>query len=651
MKPTFVLGPDPLLKGDDGSKRMRPATLFLKEGVLVTEEPTHFMQALHFREHMDRRRLAAGRPVFSEEEWGEELCAAVLLYFHDGWLDLPVRRNPVPLLLRADAWLQSKRCPKNRIRFPSVNHPELLEAIRSQGGLWRVTPRPRDRKEMVDHIRRSQVSLGLTPIYRHNPHSGTRLLTCGAFAGLADLVDDALAAHLVEVAEYLELTNRDGEPEVALWPVADGNARDLLVETDWKTMEAPAVREAHQRVVEAFREETPPALRRDEPREESWVKELFSALVLEPEGVVVELRERELGPEFIYQVRWLPGATFKGVGCVLDSILGEEDNPEAAGYRDETAIEVIKNVAREFGDLEFINIGRIVNRLRGERPGKGRRDVFLVEFKRRGHPQPELRVIRFQRHGIREHLQEGEELLDAIFLAQDYTEYILNRRLGCRQLGMNLPRQFNMHQIPEPQPEETSGGDRRLIWATYFERDFIHGTPSPEIPGTKLGNRDYALAVAGLLGAAAAVNLIVGRVWAESEEIAFDQGNEVLREHPDTHLPEDLIFCHHAGSFGNYRTPLKDIAAQYAGPVVNRAHDVIPYQREFADSYLKAFQERFTAIQRNYREDRESFDLLFKKLGRDPNGCFGERWDQVLKRLDQSDPEEITEEIRRHIRV
>lgn len=650
MEWTFVLGPDPIATGEAEAGRTRPATLFLNRGMLVTLPGTHFTQALAFREHLDEERRRTGQRSLTDEQWAAEEQDAVALYFHGGYLELPTTRALLTHVLQADAILQ-QHFPKNRIRFLSVSNPEFLDAIRRQGGLWRVTPRPQRKQEMSEHIRRSRNAIGLEPIYYYNPHLGTRHLTCGTFAGLGRLEDGPLAQHLGEVRGYLELLNRQGEPELVLWPAPAAETRRLILETDWRRLDPAVRRAAYERVREVFIGETPWLLRRDDEGEQSWVTELYCALVREPEVAVQQQRERELGPEFIYQVRWLPGATFKRGECVLDSILDATDNPEVAELRDEVAIKVIKNVAREFGDLEYVNIGRIVNPLRGTGPVEGRREVFLLEFKRVGTREPELRVIRFQKYDIRYHLEHGVQLLDAILRAEDYAEYIYDRRLGCRQLGMNLPWRFTRHHIPEEQPPESRSDDPRQVWATYFERDFIRGTPLPELDETRLGRWDYAEAVAGLLGQAAAVNLIVGRVVHQGRKIAFDQGNEVLLGDDPDAPPTGLVFCHHEGSFGDYHTPLREFAEQYAEPVNRRAHLVFPHQRRFAETYLRAFHERFAEIQQEYRAERYSFNRLFASLGRDPNGSFGKRWDEVLQRLDRTDPDTITREIRRHIRV
>ena len=50
-----------------------------------------------------------------------------------------------------------------------------------------------------------------------------------------------------------------------------------------------------------------------------------------------------------------------------------------------------------------------------------------------------MKIIRVLKWGIREHLDEGKDLLQAIIESEEYVEYTLDRRLGCRQLASHAP--------------------------------------------------------------------------------------------------------------------------------------------------------------------------------------------------------------------
>ena len=96
------------------------------------------------------------------------------------------------------------------------------------------------------------------------------------------------------------------------------------------------------------------------------------------------------------------------------------------------------------------NLGSVPESLSLDRPQKeGRRVVFLAEFRVRSEPQPVKRFIRLQKWGTWEHLDEGKDLLQSIRESDEYTDYCLDRRLGCRQLGMNLPV-TRVHKVGAP---------------------------------------------------------------------------------------------------------------------------------------------------------------------------------------------------------
>ncbi|HPC58372.1 MAG TPA: hypothetical protein PK689_05170, partial [Kiritimatiellia bacterium] len=72
---------------------------------------------------------------------------------------------------------------------------------------------------------------------------------------------------------------------------------------------------------------------------------------------------------------------------------------------------------------------------------------------------------------------------------------------------------------------------------------------------------------------------------------------------------------------------------------------------EFAERYLAALRDKFVHIQEDYRKRRRAFDTLFKHAAYDPNGSFAFRWECVLRRLDQTNPDSLIAAIRSHIRV
>ena len=120
-----------------------------------------------------------------------------------------------------------------------------------------------------------------------------------------------------------------------------------------------------------------------------------------PESAVVS-REVHLGlsAEFYLQIEWLPGARIEKNEVILDPLYDEPCDEGTFPACDPKVRGFILNFVREYDDLEYINIGRIVERLSlSDRRRGGRRDVYVVEMKERGRPREEVKVVRMQKWG------------------------------------------------------------------------------------------------------------------------------------------------------------------------------------------------------------------------------------------------------------
>jgi hypothetical protein len=188
----------------------------------------------------------------------------------------------------------------------------------------------------------------------------------------------------------------------------------------------------------------------------------------------------------------------------------------------------------------------------------------------------------------------------------------------------------------------------------YFERDYLPGIATNKVPDRKLADPRYALALARLLGRAAAPNIVVGRtrnpvVPDMLGDVLFDDGDEIIVEGANG-LPRDLVLVDHSGAFADWRTAsMLAFAKGYAHPV-NRRLDRVPDPKAFAETYLIAFSEECARLQSDYDRRRAAFDRLFKHLPYS-EGSFACRWEHVLSRLQATDHEALVQAIRRHITV
>jgi hypothetical protein len=605
------------------------------------------------------------RPSKRQIDW--QAGESVDLVFEPGKLVLirpEIER--LDLAFQVDELLQEHwGVPKYRIRFGGTHDPRVRQALRERGELWRMVSPPSDPESVRKTIAQSRLSLGGPALYFYNPQSGTRWITCAEFDRLEQLDDAALAAQLDELREHCVERNRQGHPEIAFFGAeALRFGAPAFGGPPFRGQDAGALRQRYRELQDRFAEATPAPLRRDDIEVNLWREEMFSAIATVPGRNRVEGSLVHPSLESLLKIRWLPGGRFEHGEFIFESFLPppdkKPDDPELLPFWDPLARGFITNFIREYGNLEYLNLGRVeaATDSAGKRPG--RRGVFLAELKVRGESQPHVLFLRLQRWGIRERLEEKDEsggpardLVQAILDTEEYLDYTLDRRLGCLQFGMRLPARVHTRRMTEAYQGDRRECKNRRFPIIYFERDCLPGIPSNRISQRKLNDPRYALALARLLGRAAAPNLIVGRTLEPLNEREpgvplFDNGDEIVMEGADW-LPQDIVLVDHSGAFADWRSSsLLPFAQSYAAPVNTRS-ELVAEPQAFAEEYLKAFQNEVQRIRDDYARRRNAFDGLFKHVPYDDQGSFACRWERILKRLVDTDIQALMLEIRRHI--
>jgi len=653
--PIEILGKHPFARDAQGSLISRIGTLFLHRPALVTLPGIHATQRLEYAAHLNRIRQSTGLPPLTPgEEMAEWEDSVDLIMEQDRILIRPDPGN-MRRAFDADEILQGL-VSKRQIKFLYAMNEKVRQAVRQRGECWRISPLPRSQEEMKAMIREARIAIGCGAIYFYNMMTGTRYLTCSEFARLGALGTEELALQLQEIRDFSGRRNRRHYSEVDFFATklkfghADFAADDYLL----LALEPAQLKARYAELLRRFVAAVPPALLEDDLEDAEWRRRLVSALVSQREETVSDDVLHGLSTEFYLRIEWLPGGRIEDGELIFDSIFEEaERHPEDSELRalcDERAKGFIFNFIREFGDVEYVNIGRVVGSLSAARPmASSRRRVYIAEIMYRGAGKPAVRIVRLQKWGVSEHLDEGKDLLRSILEAEEYTEYILDRRLGCRQLGMNLAVRTSMRKLAEKYQGRRREFLGQIIWSAYFERDYIHGVATDKIPSSRYESPEYALRLGLLLGRAAAPNIIVGRANVDGTHALFDDGDEVVAEDPRG-MPADIIVADHTGTFSDYLSPLQTFAADYARPVTSRA-SLLPDPTAFAKVYLDAFLTRYLHIQLEYRKRRRGFDTLFKHRQRDVHGSFAFRWEKVLERLDSTDGNALVAAIAEQIRL
>ncbi len=648
--PLHILGPPLFEEDNQGRPKSRIATVFLGNRTLVTLPGIHATQRINFQEFVDadreRRKL---RPLsLKERDVLTQDCVDLIL--QDGLILVRPDPNKIDLMFQADELLQEV-ASKRKIRFLGIQNEAVYQAIKRRGECWRITPTPRSTPEIIRRIANSWIGIGGREIYRYNTTTGTRWLTCEQFSKLETLDDEDLRAHLVEVQQYAASVNSRRHWEVDFFP-GKGLFRAEILHRDFHGLDAATLRETHRQLAQKFHAEVPTELQRDDPNNVKWRTRMVDALTPEEEYLLWEENRLGLSPEFHMHIQWLPGGRIVDGALLFDSVFSEPAHDPASPdrpVRDDTIRSLVFNYVRDRGNLEYINVGRVVERLSMRELTPGRRDVYVVEMKEQDRETETVKIIRMQKWDVRERLDEGTPLLNALIDSEVYTEYIRDRGLGCRQLGVNIAGRVATGKICEVYSGNQVNLCGMRYWTPYFERNYIRGIATDKIVPTQFQgaeNAEYAAKFASLLGRAAAANMIVGRCTLAGD-VLFDDGDEVLIL-DEQDMPSDLVVVDYTGAFATYERELHLFAAAYARPINSRIIHV-ENRMEFVENYVTALMTRFQEIRQVYRDQRAAYDLLFGHRPETEHGCIAYRWKCVLKRLDNTDLAHLETQLRRHL--
>ena len=623
--------------------------MFVRTAKLVTVPGLHATQRTACTNDLNELRQAQGLPPLSPDENKALWESAVDLIIDNQ--EILIRPDPenMPLAFEADEILQ-ELVSKRQIRFLYARHPNVLRAIRERGEYWRISPEPHSAADIARTIAECRIAIGGRPIYYYSATTGRRYLTVQAFTELGELTECELRLHLAEIRDYSARRNRNGFREVEFFAADSTFGTRNLKGRDFEHAPSDDVRAWHADIAEHFRKAVIPSLHDDLPDDLDWRNRMFACLKGGQDDTVTDEALQGITPEFFRQIRWYPGGRIEHGELMFDSVFGEwEQNPHDAELRelcDQRIKGFVCSYIREFGALQYVNIGGLALSM-ARRARAGGHRAYIAEVLHQGATKPVVRIIRVQQWGIRQHLDNNKDLLHAIMEAEEYTEYTLDRRLGCWELGMPLPGRIDTRRIRETYYGANEHYHGTRIWATCYERDFIDGMATDKIPPLRFQDETFALSFARLIGQAAAPNMVVGRTTLDGDVI-FDNGDEMLILNAKGH-PQRLVVADHAGTFSEYEHPLETYAEEYARPASSRTH-LVANPAAFADAYVKALADRLSQMQNEYRHQRRAFDTLFKhsKQGEKTFSC---RWAKVLARLETTDVEALAQRIREAIPV
>jgi hypothetical protein len=425
-----LIGPHPFARNERGDQISRIGTLFPAKSALYTRPPAvHAMQRGGFIDHLNARGASQGLNPFSPEEEETIVAQSVDLFFEPDHIQIRPDPERMDLAFCADELLQ-QMVSKRQVRFLSVSDPRVREAIKRQGEYWRLSTVPKTDEGREKIVSASKVAIHGSPIYYYNRLTGTRWLTWQAFDGLGNLDHAALARHLQEIAEHSARRNRLGRPEIDFFAaeLCRFGPRDFG-NIPFETLPSEELRAKYEELKARFRLAVHEAFTHDDCRNRPWAERILSTLVLDGNETETEQVLSGLSPEFFLRIDWLAGGRFEEGEFLLDPIFEEAashpNDTDLQRLCDPRAKEIIFNIIRDYGDLEYINVGCIRESLSLDRPQKDvRRGVYLAEFLPKGEAASLKRFMRLQKWGVWEHLDELKDLLHSIQESEQNTPTI-----------------------------------------------------------------------------------------------------------------------------------------------------------------------------------------------------------------------------------
>ena len=542
------------------------------------------------------------------------LCANVV----DGKLEVSQRDVPCARLAAIDDWLTGKL----NFAFSDVvmldRNDQTLEHFRRRGQEWRVRPLAWTEREMSAALAasRKRISTGLR--YYHGTR-GVHFLSYAGFHGLAELAKTDFQAfrdglhELVSVFEghetsFLRQPKFHGHHEVELFGLRRGVAQERIVPGLELLMERIELHRVTQEEAAARMAEIDALYRSQLTRPEladdtspAFVETLYMYLT----GEIYSVMSEGATPAFDDRRTALPGARFENGRPVFD--------PDCDS-RSEVLLSNLRAMVSRDEHVEYANVYELRTDATESVPlGQGRTREVVYKTNRRPVVSSfvEKRLARSGR---------------------GYGSYVIARAQAFKSLGVSLPDYRLLRR---------RSGERNQRSLDYFIRTRCEGEPLADIPANyfqlagEFGGADAGedpqviLALAGLIGDAAAQNLAMKKYDPATRSPVFGVGKEVYRFGFDVSagrlMPQSVSCCSMRGVLGWPDVSLTDrnldaivafYMAVYAKALAAFAerHPVCTLD-ELGARFLSGFEFRLRAMEWEFTVQRDDFEAFDPHLG------------------------------------
>ena len=535
----------------------------------------------------------------------EIVCANVV----GATLELSQREISTKRLVEVDAWLLGPA----GFALPDIvmgeRNDATLEHYRRLGQEWRVKPLAWTEAEMRVALAASRKRMGTSLGYYHSTR-GVHFLTLAEFRRFAELAQTDPAAFvngLRELADVFEgndvsftrMPKHRGHHEIELFGIRRGLALERLIpELEWLLAAIERGEVGQLGIIQKAQELAAlyeSLLSRPELADET--SSVFAETIyMYITGEIYSVAGEGSTPAFDDRRTALPGATF---------VNGRPVRHPGADDRTEVLLSNLRGLMSKDELIEYANVYELRANDSAEPLGCGATREVVYKTNRR----PVVCAL------VEKRLSRS---------AAGYSAYMLARIGALRALGITLSDYYLMLR-------RRPGKGRRTH--DYYIRRRCEGEPMESIPAnyfnsaddSSVEEKDVVLALAALMGDAAAQNMAMKKYDPKTESPLFGVGKEIYEFEYDIIrervVPKKVATCSIRGSLGWPSLAYTDenldaILGFYLG---HFAHAVKIYQRqhptvsmaEVADRFMGGFEYRTHAMSWQLsvmREEFESFD-------------------------------------------
>jgi hypothetical protein len=377
-----------------------------------------------------------------------------------------------------------------------------------------------------------------------------------------------------------------------------------------------------------------------------------------------------LASEHQFKVAWERGGSFDDKGVWRFNRKAEEHVKGIIG----------KIFEMDAKKIVWVNTGCFIESNSTRKQTFSRREVRLIELGRTDG-SIDLQVVRRQQMDTADYIDEGVDddragkggkgyarnwsdqrsLIDADEKAEQYSNF--------QRLGREQAERFGMHTLPFRSFDivETYKGLRKSVEGTsirafYVVRPYLHGDATDKVTVEQLRDQSVALAMAALLGHAAAYNTVIGRADPANGMMIAD-GDEAFCDFVEG-IPREIVVMDPTGCFEDYRSSFSEMIPwlkKKASRFTSNNHTTDIFWNCFMGSYSR-IHDKVLADERGANKLRELFnapsglpnDQLYRRSlhygsGLHDDGTPRNRNDWVLRRVKSTPPQELPVIIKKNV--